>query len=189
MYQTFEELRSQVNKVAETQIKSVLDETSRRVEGISKWGLLQVGRCHQITENYIERGYHSYANVDYGFGDYRRGTAYIRELAREMRRQLVVVNDYTYQVNIWVPRTRAFAHVIAKWTLAADSTDTYPMFDQDRKERHAIHVFRQSKNVRLMVTRHYTNQTSAAENPLVTWTMDMLHNDPAIRRAIGVPAR
>jgi hypothetical protein len=132
MYPTLNEQRSHVLRNAKKWSLDATQEAARRVERVQASAAEDLKRINERAENYIRRGYDLIepSTPEHDFGEFRTGTAFVKALAKDMKRGYVRVEmrpliQYTvgagarrhHHATITCPLARKYAPLYASFLL------------------------------------------------------------------------
>lgn len=124
MVPLYEKLRTEVLADAKDRIDNAMTYAQRQVEGATQWQQEKIKRLSDVTEDYIKRGYLLINNTDWGgfyVGNFHSRTAYIREIAKQMKRPFVFVEHSGHSVKYSFPKAKKYFPLYSMLTLMTNN--------------------------------------------------------------------
>lgn len=193
MLAVFDDLRRELNEKARRVTDEAFEHAKSRSYAAVQQATRDIERVHTVTESYRTLGYHKSEGWN-GFyiGKYRNETAYVRALARSMKRPYVRVLMYGWRAVLSVPRQKRFGRL---WVKALLATGGVTEFGYGQATLGEWLLTLTMGKTRVTITVQPAPGIRDGSNliprdcPLFAEAFAMLNNDDAIRAILRVPPR
>lgn len=185
MYEIYEKQRAHIDTESTEAVKQALEYAKIRAEGAIEAAVNRQEVLHRVTHNYFKRGYHLIDKYNGRIGQYRNENAYVKRLARQMKRPYVQVDIsgyaawYANVAKVIFPKAAKYAPLYAEFLLLAEDG---PEFDyQNRPTKPTI---RKRKCTHVTAFDLYTpslNNDGGKKHPLIYAWMQRAETDPEWR--------
>lgn len=179
MYPVYEATRSRLADEAKARTAASFESARAQAKSSTEVWTYQTAELTRITEDYMRRGYLRYDNFTRrwgGAGDYHRVSAYIRQLAKEMKRPFITVAVDGY-FSAQIPNRKYLAPITAPLIMLCDMQIGEYTLSQQKASDHT--TFTAHAN-----TPYRADRPEAAELPHIKRWIERIDTDPVWRAAM-----